>query len=129
MGYGASNITEHTVAPDVAMSLDNLASMAMSKTDALDTLMAAKKQLVDVLAHVTKENEKLLNMVSQLTNNAQKPKQCKQRTPNNYCWTHGFIMSANHNSKMCNNKAPGHKVEATKASTMGGNSANKPTLK
>ena len=65
MGYGASNITEQAVAPDVAMALDNLASMAMSKTDALDALVAANKQLADALAHVTKENEKLLSMVSQ----------------------------------------------------------------
>ena len=28
IGYGASNITEHAVAPAVAMALDNLASMA-----------------------------------------------------------------------------------------------------
>ena len=110
MGYGASNITEQAVAPGVVMALDNLASMAMSKTDALDTLAAANKQLADALAHITKENEKLLNMVSQLTNDTAKPKQQKQGTLNNYCWTHSFVMSANHNSKMSNNKASGHKV-------------------
>ena len=38
----------------------------------------------------------------------------------NYCWTHGFVMSANHTSKTCNNKAPGHKVEAMKDNTMWG---------
>ena len=38
-------------------------------------------------------------------------------------------MSANHNSKTCNSKAPGHKVEATNDNTMGGNLANKPTSK
>ena len=95
IGYGTSNITEQMVAPDAAMTLDNLASMAMSKTDALDTLVVVNKQLANALAHVTKENEKLLKMVSQLTNDAIKPKQCKQGTPNNYCWTHSFIMSAN----------------------------------
>ena len=65
-------------------------------------------------------------MVSQLTKYATKPKQCKKRTPNNYSWSHGLIMSANCNSKTCNNKAPGHKVEATKDNTMGGNLATKP---
>ena len=69
-------------------------------------------------------------MVSQLTIDAPKPKQCRQSTPNNYCWTHGFVvMSANHNSKTCNDKAPGHKGEATKDNTMGGTWPTKPTLK
>ena len=84
MKYGASNITEQVVAPSVAMALDSLASVAMSKTDALDTLVAANKQLADALAHVTEENEKLLNMASHLANNAPKPRQFKQGTPNNY---------------------------------------------
>ena len=120
MGYGANNITEQVVATDVVMALDNFASMVMSKTDALDILVAANKQFADALAHVTKENEKLLNMISQLTKDSQKPKQHKYRTLNKYCWTHGFIMSAKHKSKMCNNKAPCNKVEATKDNTIGG---------
>ena len=97
----------------------------LSKTDALDTLMAVNKQLAEALAHIKKENEKLLTMVSQLTTYTTKPIQCKQSTPNSYCWTHGFVMCANHTSKTCNNKASGHKVEATKDNTMEGNLANK----
>ena len=108
MRYGASNITEQAVAPNVAMALDNLAFVGMSKTDPLDTLVAAMKYLADGLAHIAKDNEKLLNMVSHLTTDAPKPKQLKQGIPNNYCWTHGFVMSLNRNSKTCNNKAPGH---------------------
>ena len=69
----------------LAMPLDNLASVAMSKTDALNSLVVVNKQSVDEVAHVTKENEKLLNMVSQLTNNIQKSKHRKLETPNNYC--------------------------------------------
>ena len=46
----------------------------MSKMDAIHTLVAANKQLAEALKHVTKENEKLLNMVSQLTSNATKAK-------------------------------------------------------
>ena len=40
----------------------------------------ANKQLAEALAHEPKENEKLLTMVSQLTNDTTKPKQCKQGT-------------------------------------------------
>ena len=55
MGYGTSNITEQAVAPDVVMALDNLASTAIFKIDALDILVAANKQLANALAHVTKK--------------------------------------------------------------------------
>ena len=55
IGYRTSNITENMVATDVAMALNNLTSMAMSKTDALNTLVAVNKRLVEVFLHITKE--------------------------------------------------------------------------
>ena len=60
------------------MSLNNLASAAMSKTNTLNTKVATNKQLAEALAHTMKENEKLLNMVSQLTTDATecKPHYC-----------------------------------------------------
>ena len=85
MGYGTNKISDATVAPDVAMALDNLASAAMAKMNMLDALVAANKQLADALAHVTKENVKLLSTVNQLTTNAPRPKQCKHSIPNSYC--------------------------------------------
>ena len=45
MGYGASNITEQMVATDVTMALNNFPSTAMSKTDALDTVMVVNKKM------------------------------------------------------------------------------------
>ena len=60
MGYGASNITDQAVAHNVTIALDNLASMAMSNTDALDMLVVANKQLADALAHVTKKMKNCL---------------------------------------------------------------------
>ena len=68
-------------------------------------------------------------MVSQLTNDVSKPKQCNKGTPNNYCWTHGFIISANHMSKTSKNKAQGNKIDATMDNIMEGNLVNKPTPK
>ena len=106
-----------------------LAFTAMSKTDAIDILVAANKQFALALEHVTKENEKLLSMVSQLTTDAMKSISQKQGTPNSYCWTHGFVMGLNHNRKTCLNKVLGHTTEATEDNTMGGNLANKPTTK
>ena len=38
-----------------------------------------------------------------------------------YCWTHGLGKNANHTSATCNNKAEGHKDDATADNMMGGN--------
>ena len=113
MGYGAKNITNNMVTTDAAMSLDNLASAAMSKVDAISMLAAANKKSAEALAPVKKDNEKLLNMVSQLTTDTMKAKPQKQGIPYSYYWTHGFVMGINHNNKTCNNKALVHKIEAT----------------
>ena len=109
------------------MTLDNLVTAALSKTDAIKTLVAANKQLAEALPTLTKENEKLL--VNHQTTEATKAKPQNLGKPNSYCWTHGFVMGQNYNSKMCNNKAPGHKTEGTKDNTMGGNLGNKPATK
>ena len=44
----------------------------------------------------------------------------------NYCWTHGYRVGNKHTSATCQNKAPGHKDQATRNNTMGGSLANKP---
>ena len=56
-GYRTHNITNKVGKTDVTMALENLASTAMSKTDAFDKLAAANKQIAEALAHITKENE------------------------------------------------------------------------
>ena len=38
-----------------------------------------------------------------------------------YCWSHGYAVSAQHNSAMCEDQAPGHQTQATRQNTMGGN--------
>jgi hypothetical protein len=38
-----------------------------------------------------------------------------------YCWTHGFSVTKNHTSQNCHTKGPGHKDDATRENTMGGN--------
>ena len=48
------------VATDVMMALNNLASTAMLKMDAICTLVVANNQLAYTLAQVTKENEKFI---------------------------------------------------------------------
>jgi hypothetical protein len=38
----------------------------------------------------------------------------------NYCWSHGYQVGLNHTSDNCTKKAPGHKDNAIKSNTMGG---------
>jgi phage-related tail fiber protein len=40
--------------------------------------------------------------------------------PTVYCWTHGISKNIRHTSELCENRAPGHKTEATKVNNMGG---------
>jgi hypothetical protein len=43
-----------------------------------------------------------------------------------YCWTHGYRVSATHNSKTCTRRATGHQEEATRNNNMGGSQVGKP---
>ena len=45
---------------------------------------------------------------------------------NTYCWTHGYCVSATHNSKTCTRRATGHQEEATRSNNMGGSQVGKP---
>jgi hypothetical protein len=48
------------------------------------------------------------------------------RTPNtNYCWTHGFIVGAEHTSASCQHPGEGHISTATRTNTQGGSNKNK----
>ena len=40
-----------------------------------------------------------------------------------YCWSHGYAVSAQHNSMSCMNCAPGHQSNSTRQNTMGGSQA------
>lgn len=45
--------------------------------------------------------------------------------PNGYCWTHRYWVSMTHNGRTCDNTAPGHQREATRANTMKGSTKGK----
>jgi hypothetical protein len=53
----------------------------------------------------------------------------RRRTPldsEGYCWSHGYLVAANHNSKTCRTKKPGHNNEATRQNNLGGSQVGKP---
>jgi hypothetical protein len=58
-----------------------------------------------------------------------KPRKDSERVIDNttYCWTHGYRVSATHNSKTCTKRAHGHNEAATRDNNMGGSQVGKPT--
>jgi hypothetical protein len=53
----------------------------------------------------------------------------RRRTPTDaggYCWTHGYLVAAHHNSKTCRSKKPGHNNEATQQNNLGSSQMGKP---
>ena len=52
------------------------------------------------------------------------PRTSRLYTNMNYCWTHGFDLHDLHTSSTCQNKAPGHKTDATVTNQMGGSTKN-----
>ena len=44
-------------------------------------------------------------------------------TNHSYCWSHGYAVSAQHNSMSCMNCSPGHQSNSTRQNTMGGSQA------
>jgi hypothetical protein len=43
-----------------------------------------------------------------------------------YCWSHGYLVAANHTSATCTSKRPGHEDAATRDNNMGGKQWDKP---
>jgi hypothetical protein len=73
------------------------------------------------------ELAKLRAQIATLTNKETPKEPGNRRFPanGNYCWSHGHDLSKGHNSKNCTRQREGHKTEATKNNTMGGNTAGK----
>ena len=124
--------------------LDNLASAATTERTTLTQLIESNASLVASVATLTAS----LNAITAAYNRtpaplaaapaptpAQAPAAATVRVrrprtpldPNGYCWTHGFRVAVGHSSATCTNKMAGHQDNATRANTMGGSGANKPT--
>jgi hypothetical protein len=43
-----------------------------------------------------------------------------------YFWSHGYLVAANHNSKTCHTKKPGHNNEATRQNNLSSSQVGKP---
>ena len=98
--------------PSVPNSDDTTATALSSITSSITDL---RQQVADL----KRENEQLRQ---------RQPRRPRTRRDNgNYCWTHGYRVGNQHTSATCQNKAPGHQDNATRANTMGGSETNKPS--
>ncbi len=81
----------------------------------------------------TKQLDRFEEMFSILTarlekmENAQKKPRQPRKDYGGYCWSHGYLVKADHTSHTCRNKKPGHKDEATRDNNMGGSQVGKPS--
>jgi hypothetical protein len=72
-------------------------------------------------------NAKLELICKPVGEKPEKPKRPPRIITNEtYCWTHGYRVSATHNSKTCTRRAVGHQEEATRDNNMGGSQVGKP---
>ena len=119
-------------------ALANLATATAADRQAVTTLTATNAQLTAELAIATATIATLQKKVAALSANRsnrrprggergnQEPEVRPPIDPDGYCWTHGYRVSTAHNGYTCNNCAPGHIKEATRANPMGGSTLNKP---
>ena len=102
---------------------------------AMATIAATNAQLMDSITKLQTALQELTTKVNNTQgtttqNDRQSQKTNRRRTPTDqgsYCWTHGFLVHKDHTSGNCRSKAPGHKDDATRTDTKGGNQTGKPT--
>ena len=124
-------------------ALNNLALAATNNTAVLQQLIAANLALTATITSLTVTNKKLVDAATrrgstpaatpgwgwtQAATPVATPaciRGMKKPCPENYCWTHGHLVSKHHTSATCANKAPGHRNDATASNTFGGSNKDK----
>ena len=123
-------------------AFDSLAMAATAKSDTMDMMAKSIAELTESVANLTKANRELTEQLKKATagkrtnpRNGGKggggaPKAQQQSypdwcDPSAYCWTCGYKVRKDHNSKTCKfRENPGHKQEATRQNPMGGSMVN-----
>ena len=110
--------------------MDALALAATNEKTVLDNLVASNKTLSELTAKRMAHIEQLLSSCSGMPNpatllgNTKLVAQLRTATkgkwvPGGFCSTHGYGISADHDSASCKNKKPSHVVTATCSSPAG----------
>jgi hypothetical protein len=88
------------------------------------TLTQANARLVKQLEDNSNELRELKALIKK-ERTEKRGQRSLNRSPSNYCWTHGYKVGSTHMSLTCKLPKQGHKKEATRADNMGGSQANK----
>jgi hypothetical protein len=115
---------------ETAEAFANLANATASDRSMMADLMATNKTLLEQLSSLTRE-------VAQLRTASAPPRgrgdgdgggnrSTRKRYNNtNYCWSHGYDISREHDSSSCRFPKDGHTTAATRTNNMGGSQNNK----
>jgi hypothetical protein len=127
-GYHSANAAmtqnEYQMAEATISALANLETATAADRGVVAALTQANSRLVKQL----EENSSKLRELKALLNQERRDKRGQRSfspSSSNYCWSHGYKVGKTHTSLTCNTPKPGHKAEATRTDSMGGNQANK----
>jgi hypothetical protein len=127
-------LTPASTIDHLGTALDNLALAAAHDTTVIQQLTVSNLALTMLIIMLTSANKKLVEVLAKakptspptVTPGTPRPVQSTNMPfPGKYCWTHGHQCSQHHTSATCNNKAVGHKDNASASNTMGGSNINK----
>ena len=112
--------------------MDNLALAAVTNQATLDmlaqtntTLAKANVEQQTTISKLTKKITSLTSKLEQLSASDSIGNAGRGRfDPNNYCWSHGYMLAHSHTSVTCINQKEGHNIEATRRNPMGGSTWN-----
>jgi hypothetical protein len=130
-GYHSANaLQEEAIAIQTADALANLATATASDRTTVANLTDTNAKLAIELTSVNAQLIKALAKITELQasnkhNNGKHHPPREYASNENYCWSHGYKVSATHSSSTCAHKSPGHKNEATRNNNMGGSQRGK----
>jgi hypothetical protein len=129
-GYANAAVaqTEDAMVEATIGALANLATATASDRGIVSTLTEANASLIKQLADsakALKEVKEILKKERAERGHVGRPRAVYTPHPTNYCWSHGYKLSAAHTSASCSYPKPGHKRDATKDNNMGGSQAKK----
>jgi hypothetical protein len=121
-GYHSANATvkktEDQLSEATIGALANLATATAPDQGVVATLTEANARLVKQLEDNSNELRELKALIRK--ERVEKHGQSSvNRSPKNYCWTHGYTVGNTHTSISCKLPEPGHKRDATRADNMG----------
>jgi hypothetical protein len=101
-------------------ALSNLATATAADRGVVAALTQAKSRLAKQLEDNSNELRELKALLKK-ERSEKRGQRSFNPSPSNYCWTHGYKGGITHTSLTCKLPKPGHKKEATRADSMGGN--------